>query len=73
MLSAPAIDTGQIALRSVMRALVGPVQTADEYKAGLMTLLEAVAIQRGEAVPYPRREVSRADPAESTAVETATS
>jgi maspardin len=46
MLGAPAIDAGQIALQSVMRALVGPVQTADEYKARLMTLLEAVAIQR---------------------------
>jgi maspardin len=46
MLGAPAIDAGQVALQSVMRALVGPVQTADEYKARLMTLLEAVAIQR---------------------------
>jgi pimeloyl-ACP methyl ester carboxylesterase len=46
MLGAPANDAGQVALQSVMRALVGPVQTADEYKARLMTLLEAVAILR---------------------------
>jgi maspardin len=46
MLGALVIDAGQAALQSVMRALVGPVQTADEYKARLMTLLEAVAIQR---------------------------
>jgi pimeloyl-ACP methyl ester carboxylesterase len=46
MLSAPAIDPGQIALQSVMRALVGPVQTANAYKARLMTLLAAVAVER---------------------------
>jgi maspardin len=41
MLAAPATDAGQVALQSVMRALVGPVQTADEYKARLITLLES--------------------------------
>jgi maspardin len=46
MLAAPATDAGQVALQSVMRALVGPVQTADEYKARLITLLESVAIHR---------------------------
>jgi maspardin len=46
MLGAPAADAGQMALQSVMRALVGPVQTAEEYKARLMTLLESVAIGR---------------------------
>jgi hypothetical protein len=33
-------------MQTVMRALVGPVQTADEYKARLMTLLESTAIDR---------------------------
>jgi hypothetical protein len=46
MLDAPATDPGQVAMRTAMRALVGPVQTADEYKARLMTLLESRPIDR---------------------------
>jgi maspardin len=33
-------------MQAVMRALVGPVQTADEYKARLITLLESRPIER---------------------------
>jgi len=43
MLTAHASDAGQVAMQTVMRSLVGPVQTADEYKARLMTLLESRA------------------------------
>jgi maspardin len=39
-------DAGQLAMQTVMRSLVGPVQTADEYKARLMTLLESRPIDR---------------------------
>jgi maspardin len=39
-------DAGQVAMQTVMRSLVGPVQTADEYKARLMTLLESRPIDR---------------------------
>jgi len=39
-------DAGQVAMQTVMRALVGPVQTADEYKARLITLLESKPIDR---------------------------
>ncbi len=39
-------DEGQVAMQAVMRALVGPVQTADEYKARLITLLESRPIER---------------------------
>jgi maspardin len=46
MLDAPANDPGQVAMRTVMRALVGPVQTAEEYKARMMTLLGSTAIGR---------------------------
>ncbi len=46
VLSAPATDTDQVAHQSVMRALLGRVQTADEYKARPMTLLAVRAIQR---------------------------
>src|ERR1700692_966778 len=43
MLTAHATDAGQVATQTVMRSLVGPVQTADEYKARLMTLLQSRA------------------------------
>ena len=46
MLTAHAADAGQVAMQTVLRSLVGPVQTADEYKARLMTLLESTAIDR---------------------------
>jgi maspardin len=46
MLTAHATDAGQVAMQTVMRSLVGPVQTADEYKARLMTLLESRPIDR---------------------------
>src|SRR6202022_4501018 len=46
MLTAHATDAGQVAMQTVMRSLVGPVQTADEYKARLMTLLESRPIER---------------------------
>jgi maspardin len=39
-------DEGQVAIQTVMRALVGLVQTADEYKARLITLLESRPIDR---------------------------
>jgi maspardin len=48
-----ALDPGQAALRTVMHALVGPVQTAEDYKARLMTLLESRAIDR-VAIPDDR-------------------
>jgi pimeloyl-ACP methyl ester carboxylesterase len=46
VLTADPTDAGQVALQTVMRALVGPVQTADEYKARLITLLESRPIDR---------------------------
>jgi pimeloyl-ACP methyl ester carboxylesterase len=46
MLTAHATDAGQVAMQTVMRSLVGPVQTADEYKARLMTLLQSRSIDR---------------------------
>src|ERR1700680_2123975 len=46
MLTAHATDAGQVAMQTVMRSLVGPVQTADEYKARLMTLLQSRPIDR---------------------------
>jgi pimeloyl-ACP methyl ester carboxylesterase len=46
VLTAHATDAGQVAMQTVMRSLVGPVQTADEYKARLMTLLESRPIDR---------------------------
>jgi hypothetical protein len=46
LLTAHASDAGQVAMQTVMRSLVGPMQTADEYKARLMTLLESTAIDR---------------------------
>jgi maspardin len=46
ILTAHATDAGQVAMQTVISSLVGPVQTADEYKARLMTLLESRPIDR---------------------------
>jgi pimeloyl-ACP methyl ester carboxylesterase len=46
MLDSPASDPGQVAMQTVMRMLVGLVQTAEEYKARMMTLLGSTAIGR---------------------------
>lgn len=54
MLDVHADDQGQQALQAVLRALVGPVQSVDAYKARLMTLLGAVAIDR---IPVPDHSV----------------
>jgi maspardin len=46
ILTVDPTDAGQVAMQTIMRSLVGPVQTADEYKARLMTLLESRPIDR---------------------------
>jgi maspardin len=46
MLDPPATEPGQMALQAVMRAQVGPVQTASAYKSRFMALLRAHRIPR---------------------------